>query len=399
MYSNEVAVSFIGSTAVSILQLGILTTPLIRWIGVRYTMLLGALVSTVSLILASFATELWQLFATQGFMYGIGLCLVFNTPSTLSSQWFVKNRALANGKFFKHKLVLLVIIFSFKGIAWSGATMGPIVYANCFQASLSAFGRQITLTIMAGVVFIMLLMSAILSRPRYPVIRSSKSKPLNKITKDDKVSSKHECLQDSSLLSIRFLLILLLSFNSPFHWQTILFLAPSYAQYVGASPTMAAFVITVIFVLATISRIGLGFIADRCGRLNVLTPASHDAHCLYINVAATALLIMTLWRYADTVPVFAVFCGSFGLLGGLFPNMRPVIISDLVGMSEAQKAISMSYLLSVPGSLIGDPFISYIHSRHGWTVSIETIGAIAAVSAISAMVVRFLTNKRLFAIV
>lgn len=126
---------------------------------------------------------------------------------------------------------------------------------------------------------------------------------------------------------------------------------------------------------------------------------SHDTHCLYINVVATALLIMTLWQYADTVPVFAVFCGSFGLLGGLFPNMRPVIISDLVGMRKAQKALCMSYLFSVPGSLIGDPFISYIHSRHGWTVSIETIGAIAAVSAISAMVVRFLTNKRLFAIV
>lgn len=148
--------------------------------------------------------------------------------------------------------------------------MGPIVYANSFQASLSAFGRQITLTIMAGVVFIMLLLSAILSRPRYPVIRSSKSKSLNKITKDEKVSSKHECM-DNSLLSIRFLLILLVSFASPFHWQTILFLAPSYAQYVGASPTMAAFVITVIFILATISRIGLGFVADRCGRLNVLT--------------------------------------------------------------------------------------------------------------------------------
>lgn len=108
---------------------------------------------------------------------------------------------------------------------------------------------------------------------------------------------------------------------------------------------------------------------------------------------------MTLWQHADTIPMFAVFCGSLGLLGGIFPNMRPVVVSDLVGMRKAQKAISWSYLLSVPGSLIGDPFISYIHSRHGWTVSIQTIGAIAAISAISAMVVRFLTNKQLFAIV
>lgn len=103
MFSNEVAVSFIGSTSLSIELLGILTTPLIRRIGVRYTMLIGALISTVALVMATFAKELWQLFSTQGLMYGIGLCLVFSAPATLPSQWFVKNRALVNGKFLKHK--------------------------------------------------------------------------------------------------------------------------------------------------------------------------------------------------------------------------------------------------------------------------------------------------------
>lgn len=238
----------------AITQLGILITPLIRRLGVRCTMLLGALVSTVALILASFATKLWQLFATQGFMYGIGLCLVFNTPTTLSSQWFVKKRAYANG------------------IAWSGATIGPMIFANSFQALLKAFGRQMTLAIMAGVVFVSLLASAILSRPRYPVIRQSlKSHPPNKkAQQDEEKLSSEKCLNDS-LLSMRYFLILLLSFTFPFHWQTILFLAPSYAQYVGASPALAASITTIIFAMASISRIMLGFIADRCGRLNMLS--------------------------------------------------------------------------------------------------------------------------------
>lgn len=245
MYSNEIVVSVIGSTAVSLSMLGIIVTPLIRRIGIRYTMLLGALVSAVALVLACFSTELWQLFITQGFIFGLGLCLVFSTPVTLVSQWFVKRRALANA------------------IAWSGSTIGPMISANGFQALLTTFGREITLAIMAGVVLVLLLLAAILSRPRYSAIKSANNPP-NKVPKDDEDSS------EKSLLNARFILILFLSFTNPFHWQTVTFLAPSYAQHVGASSALAASTIIILCATATISRIVFGYIADRFGRMNVL---------------------------------------------------------------------------------------------------------------------------------
>ena len=108
---------------------------------------------------------------------------------------------------------------------------------------------------------------------------------------------------------------------------------------------------------------------------------------------------MTLWYFSDTVRIFAIFCGFFGLLGGIFPLMRPVVTSDLVGMRKAQKAVCLSYLFSIPATLVGDPFIAYIYSRHGWTVAIQTIGTFAAVSSFAALAIRFTTNKRFFAIV
>lgn len=246
MYSNEIVVSVIGSTAAAVSMLGILATSLIYRIGIRYTMLLGASVSTVALILACFSTELWELFMTQGFIFGLGLCLVFSSPATLVSQWFVKRRALVNA------------------IAWSGATIGPMISANGFQALLTTFGRQLTLAIMAGAVFVLLLVAVILSRPRYSVIHSTNNTPNNMTKEDDEHSS------EKSLLNTRFILTLFLSFAYPFHWQTIAFLAPSYAQHVGASSALAASTIIILFATTTISRIVFGYIADRFGRMNVL---------------------------------------------------------------------------------------------------------------------------------
>lgn len=114
---------------------------------------------------------------------------------------------------------------------------------------------------------------------------------------------------------------------------------------------------------------------------------------------AAAIFIMTLWQYADTIPMFLSFCVLLGTWGGFCPNMRPVIVSDLVGMKKAQKAVYVSYMFSLPSALIGDPFISYIYSRYGWTAAIQTIGLFGACSAIAILTLRFLTNKRLFAVV
>jgi hypothetical protein len=50
--------------------------------------------------LASFATELWQIYLTQGLLYGIGGAFVFAPSISLPPQWFVKYRSLATGVYW-----------------------------------------------------------------------------------------------------------------------------------------------------------------------------------------------------------------------------------------------------------------------------------------------------------
>src|ERR1700730_2247780 len=88
--------------------------PLANWISRRYhyklTMSIGLVLQGGSFLCASFATkvpqpfqigqtngQIWQLFLTQGLMFGIGMGLLFVAAAPLPNQWFNKRRALAMG--------------------------------------------------------------------------------------------------------------------------------------------------------------------------------------------------------------------------------------------------------------------------------------------------------------
>lgn len=51
----------------------------------------------LGLIGASFANAPWQLYLSEGVLFGIGGCFLYNPSVYLPAQWFKKNRALATG--------------------------------------------------------------------------------------------------------------------------------------------------------------------------------------------------------------------------------------------------------------------------------------------------------------
>jgi hypothetical protein len=51
----------------------------------------------LGLICASFTTEFWQLYLTQGLMYGIGGAMGFQPAMMIPAQYLRRNRSLAAG--------------------------------------------------------------------------------------------------------------------------------------------------------------------------------------------------------------------------------------------------------------------------------------------------------------
>ena len=60
-------------------------------------MSLGIAFEVGSLIAASFSKKIWQLFLTQGILFGMGIGFLFVGSSGVVSQWFDKKRSVAMG--------------------------------------------------------------------------------------------------------------------------------------------------------------------------------------------------------------------------------------------------------------------------------------------------------------
>ena len=93
-----------------------------RWFGP-----IGLLLTAVGFLMSSFATNVWQLIATQGVICALGCGLLF-TPSTLYlDEWFVKRKGLAYG------------------VMWAGKSAAGVGVPFAMEACLQKFGPSVTL--------------------------------------------------------------------------------------------------------------------------------------------------------------------------------------------------------------------------------------------------------------
>ncbi|KAJ2733902.1 hypothetical protein IW152_002767 [Coemansia sp. BCRC 34962] len=128
--------SWIGTLQFSAMCLfGIGVGVLCEHFDTRLLSALGALISGLALVIASFCNSPWKLLLTQGLLYGFGGSLLYITGLTLPPQWFSKYRALATG------------------IAIAGSGIGGLWLSAATRAMTSNLSRQWSLRI-TGLVII-----------------------------------------------------------------------------------------------------------------------------------------------------------------------------------------------------------------------------------------------------
>jgi hypothetical protein len=76
--ATKLQYAMIGGLSISqALLISPLVTVFQKWIGTRYTMLLGAVIIWTALFSASAATQIWQLFMSMAFCFGWGMGLIY----------------------------------------------------------------------------------------------------------------------------------------------------------------------------------------------------------------------------------------------------------------------------------------------------------------------------------
>ncbi|ORX49935.1 MFS general substrate transporter [Hesseltinella vesiculosa] len=296
-------------------------------------MAIGTVLSPLGLILASFATQLWHIYLAQGLLFGIGCGLAFAPSLALPSQYFTRNRSLATG------------------IAVAGSGVGGVSLSPMITQLIQTIGYRDAIRVLGAFGFGILVIATSLA--------FSKFRP---------ASSGHgyfSSMVDIKLLSHDFNVLLVFCFLVPFGYLGPYFLAPQYATYLGYDATTGANLVSIMSGLNSVSRITMGFLADRFGKLNTMV----------VTTILAGVIPMVVWQFSYTYGVFVVFCVLYGFTSSVFVSLLPPTLAQVVGVENIQRAIGMSYMMTFFGSLVGPPLIGVLMQNYGWTAAIQFSGA------------------------
>ncbi|KAI8379355.1 major facilitator superfamily domain-containing protein [Radiomyces spectabilis] len=283
-------------------------------IGYKWMLVAAVFCCSLSLILASFANEIWQLYLTQGVLSGIGASLVWFPCISAPQQWFSKRRGLA------------------VGIAISGSGFGGLVFSNVANAAIENLGYQWALRIVGLISFVLVAVAAFLVRPlNKPSVQSTNVFNLRPFK------------------NIQFVLLFTVQLLGNFAFNVPSGFLPSFATDVlHAGSWVSSNMPAILSGVMIVGKIGSGFVGDYIGRVNMQ----------FICTTMTGLMCLTLWLTASNVAAVWAFAALFGLFGGGYLSISPAVLAQVVGLEDIESANGLLFFAWFFGGLFGSPICS-----------------------------------------
>jgi MFS family permease len=273
--------AFIGGLNFSIAMLvSPIVTLLTRRCGIHLPMLIGISLQTTGFITASFATRIWHLYLTQGFLVGAGVGFIYIPSLAILSQWFHKRRSLANG------------------ISAAGSGIGGLIFSFLVRATMSNISVAWSLRITGILSGFMNVLATAAIRSRNHLIQP-KQHPFD------------------ALLLRRYDVILILAwaFVSMLGYITLLFSMSNFASSIGLNDSQAATVTALLNLGTALGRPFIGVISDHFGRVE-------SAGCITFLCATS---VFAIWLPANSYGVTIFFVIVNGAILGVFWVVSPLL--------------------------------------------------------------------------
>ncbi|XP_037397847.1 monocarboxylate transporter 12-B [Pygocentrus nattereri] len=348
-----------------------LCAPLGSYIGnhlsCRAAVMVGGLLSSVGLILSSFATSLEYLYLSLGVLTGVGFAFCYTPVVAMVGTYFKARKALAYG------------------IAMSGTGIGTFILAPVVQLLIELYSWRGALLILGGLVSHLCVCGALMRPLVNPRLKQSSKREFevevelvtsklhvelnlekagapkeNSGISEEKEGhffppSTDECrfllMPDFLLLSVSFL-FLAFGCSVPF-----VYLVP-YSLSVGISHQQAALLMSVLGVMGIVGNITFGWISDRkCLRTYRIV-----SYLLAIVLEGLACLFVPLLRNFSLLVAFALFYGYFD---GAYVALLPVVTSDTVGPTYLSSALGVVFFLHAIPYLISPPIAGWLVDQTG----------------------------------
>jgi MFS family permease len=351
--------SFVGSLAMICLNS---VSPIVQIcvsrFGIKPVLITGTILVALGLEMAGFSTQIWHLYLTQGFIFGIGASCIYVAIMGVAPQWFTKRRGLA------------------LGIIASGSGIGGIIIPFIMTPINSSLGHGWTYRILGFVCLACDAVACLTVKERNPpAVRNRK-----------KLS---QIIDFSVLKDVKFVLFCIASNIGLFGYFVPYFFLPSYATYLGLSDSHGSALIAVSSACNFVGRVITGFMADRFGKINT--------NLLFTIITSISCLL--IWTFAFSYGSLMAFATVFGLTSGSYFALISPITAYILGMERFPSGLSLllvTNVIPVFGSNIASAIESGVSSAPFFSYKMFA-GVAYLVAAIFLTILKLTINRNIFA--
>lgn len=328
---NSAAVAWVGSIGACLMVgLGVWTGKWSDYYGNERVCFVGGVFVGIGFLLASYATELWHLYVTQGILAGIGYSLAFISGVSVVGQWFSKRRGLA------------------VGIAVAGSGLGQFAISQITGVLLVRGGWRYALRILALICCVGLILCSLVIRRFLPCVTNLKGQSvLHYFRKRNFVLLFLGCLMNS------------LGMFMPYTHLTI------YAEQYGISRGDAVLIISMVGISSAVGRIAVGWVADYVGKITMFQV------CIFSGGAST--LCWLACKDFGSIMAYGIIFGFFA--GGVI-SLMPGVAAELYGIKKLGAIIGLLYSSTAIGNLMSAPIGGYLYdaNHQNYTAAIAVAG-------------------------
>lgn len=362
------SVAWVGSIGTCLMTgLGAYTGILADKYGNGKIVALGSLFIAAGFLLASYSTELWHLYVTQGFIAGIGYSLSFISGISVVNQWFTTKRGLA------------------VGLAMAGSGIGQFAISQTIGKLLIQFKWRTTLRILALIFLVVLLLCSVLIRRFAPCTGTSNSATSTATsttgdniatgtTTSTPTTSSKPSQSDMHLLKDRNFLLLscsaILSALGLFMPYTHL---TKYAEIQGMSSSAAILILSIMGLSGAVGQASIGFLADLYGSVLMLSI------CLVVSGASTLA-----WMACVEFQTLMVYGVVYGYFAGASISLYPTVCGVLYSIEHIGTVVGVLYSGTAIGNLLSAPIAGFLYdATHQYYASISVAGGLLLLSTVS----------------
>lgn len=308
MSNSQFQLSFVGTLLeVCVNLMGPVAQIIASRFGSKSVLILGTVLMTLGLELASISDQIWHFYLTQGVLFGSGASFLYVTAMSTAPLWFNKRRGFA------------------LGLASGGSGIGGLVIPFIINAININIGIEWSFRVLGFICLACNIIACTLVKDKYPAKKKKGERSLSSIF-------DFSVMKDTSfLLWTCGSVISLMGYFVPY------FFLPAYATYLGLSPSEGSTLVAIMSASSFIGRLLVGFIGDRIGRLN--------ADIIWTLCCAASTLLC--WTFAYSFPVLIVYAILFGVFSPSYFAMMMPITASILNPSQYRTGVSTLMLFNI----------------------------------------------------